>query len=228
MQWVIRPMSDEHHDFRGYAGQVAGGEWRAGDEVVVLPSGLRTTSRRSRPMTGRSTSPSPASRSSSGSPTRWTSRAATCSAARATSRSPRAAGGERVLDERAPVQTGARLAVKHTTRWARAILDEVVSVLDVETPRPLRRRLSRPERHRADPPPPRRAAARRPVRREPHDRRVRPRRRGNERDGRGRHGLRRNGLTFYEHMFYSEAWSTARSRAGARSTASRACPSTGP
>jgi sulfate adenylyltransferase subunit 1 (EFTu-like GTPase family) len=32
-----------------------------------------------------------------------------------------------------PVQTGARLAVKHTTRWARAILDEVASVLDVET-----------------------------------------------------------------------------------------------
>ena len=43
VQWVIRPMSDEHHDYRGYAGQVAGGEWRAGDEVVVLPSGLRTT-----------------------------------------------------------------------------------------------------------------------------------------------------------------------------------------
>jgi len=32
-----------------------------------------------------------------------------------------------------PAQTGARLSVKHTTRWARAILDEVVSVLDVET-----------------------------------------------------------------------------------------------
>ena len=35
-------MSDEHHDYRGYAGQVAGGTWRAGDEVVVLPSGPRT------------------------------------------------------------------------------------------------------------------------------------------------------------------------------------------
>jgi len=29
VQWVIRPMSDEHHDYRGYAGQVAGGVWRA-------------------------------------------------------------------------------------------------------------------------------------------------------------------------------------------------------
>jgi sulfate adenylyltransferase subunit 1 len=42
VQWVIRPMADEHHDYRGYAGQVAGGVWKAGDEVVVLPSGLRS------------------------------------------------------------------------------------------------------------------------------------------------------------------------------------------
>jgi len=42
VQWVIRPMADEHHDYRGYAGQVASGVWRAGDEVVVLPSGRRT------------------------------------------------------------------------------------------------------------------------------------------------------------------------------------------
>jgi sulfate adenylyltransferase large subunit len=42
VQWVIRPMSDEHHDYRGYAGQVAAGVIRAGDEVLVLPSGKRT------------------------------------------------------------------------------------------------------------------------------------------------------------------------------------------
>jgi sulfate adenylyltransferase subunit 1 len=42
VQWVIRPISEEHHDYRGYAGQVAGGVWRAGDEVVVLPSGRRS------------------------------------------------------------------------------------------------------------------------------------------------------------------------------------------
>ena len=42
VQWVIRPMSDEHHDYRGYAGQVASGAFRAGDEVVVLPSGVTT------------------------------------------------------------------------------------------------------------------------------------------------------------------------------------------
>jgi len=42
VQWVIRPGTAEHHDFRGYAGQVAGGVWRAGDDVLTLPSGERT------------------------------------------------------------------------------------------------------------------------------------------------------------------------------------------
>ena len=39
VQWVTRPMSDELHDYRGYAGEVASGVFRKGDEVVVLPSG---------------------------------------------------------------------------------------------------------------------------------------------------------------------------------------------
>ncbi len=40
VQWVVRPQSPEYHDYRGYAGQVAGGVLRTGDEVVVLPSGM--------------------------------------------------------------------------------------------------------------------------------------------------------------------------------------------
>jgi sulfate adenylyltransferase large subunit len=43
VQWVIRPMNTQHHDYRGYAGQVAGGVLRPGDDVVVLPGGQRTT-----------------------------------------------------------------------------------------------------------------------------------------------------------------------------------------
>jgi bifunctional enzyme CysN/CysC len=43
VQWVIRPRSAEGSDYRAYAGQVAGGIVRAGDEVVVLPGGQRTT-----------------------------------------------------------------------------------------------------------------------------------------------------------------------------------------
>ena len=42
VQWVVRPMADSHHDYRGYAGQIAAGDWHPGDEVVVLPSGLRS------------------------------------------------------------------------------------------------------------------------------------------------------------------------------------------
>ncbi|HET7389086.1 MAG TPA: GTP-binding protein [Nocardioidaceae bacterium] len=40
VQYVIRPKSDEFHDYRGYAGRVAGGVIKPGDEVLVLPSGL--------------------------------------------------------------------------------------------------------------------------------------------------------------------------------------------
>ncbi|WP_110208525.1 sulfate adenylyltransferase subunit 1 [Nocardioides daejeonensis] len=40
VQYVVRPKSDEHHDYRGYAGRVAGGVLKKGDEVVVLPSGM--------------------------------------------------------------------------------------------------------------------------------------------------------------------------------------------
>ena len=38
VQYVIRPKTEEYHDFRGYAGKVYGGEIKVGDEVIVLPS----------------------------------------------------------------------------------------------------------------------------------------------------------------------------------------------
>jgi len=40
VQYVIRPQSDEFHDYRGYAGRVASGVFRKGETVKVLPSGL--------------------------------------------------------------------------------------------------------------------------------------------------------------------------------------------
>jgi bifunctional enzyme CysN/CysC len=43
VQYVLRPQTDEFHDYRGYAGTIAGGVLRPGDEVVVLPSGRTTT-----------------------------------------------------------------------------------------------------------------------------------------------------------------------------------------
>ncbi|WP_270889380.1 sulfate adenylyltransferase subunit 1 [Pedococcus sp. 5OH_020] len=43
VQHVIRPQSAQHRDYRGYAGRLASGVVRPGDEVVVLPAGRRTT-----------------------------------------------------------------------------------------------------------------------------------------------------------------------------------------
>ena len=43
VQYVIRPRTPEHLDYRGYAGLVASGTVKVGDEVVVLPAGLRST-----------------------------------------------------------------------------------------------------------------------------------------------------------------------------------------
>jgi bifunctional enzyme CysN/CysC len=134
VQWVIRPMSGEHHDYRGYAGQVAGGEWRAGDEVVVLPSGLRTT------VAAVETHDGPLDVAVQGqsvvvrlSDAIDVSRGdMLCDPADAPVAARELEATVCWMSER-PVQTGARLAVKHTTRWTRAILGEVVSVLDVGT-----------------------------------------------------------------------------------------------
>jgi len=43
VQYVIRPQSDEYHDYRGFAGRVASGVFKPGDKVKVLPSGKEST-----------------------------------------------------------------------------------------------------------------------------------------------------------------------------------------
>ena len=43
VQYVIRPQTDAHRDFRGYAGRIASGVWKPGDKVVALPSGKEST-----------------------------------------------------------------------------------------------------------------------------------------------------------------------------------------
>ncbi len=43
VQTVIRPHSNEYHDFRGYAGQIAGGIMKPGDNVITLPGGFTST-----------------------------------------------------------------------------------------------------------------------------------------------------------------------------------------
>lgn len=43
VQYVLRPMQNAHHDYRGYAGTVVGGVLKPGDDVIVLPSGFTST-----------------------------------------------------------------------------------------------------------------------------------------------------------------------------------------
>ena len=52
VQYVIRPQREEFHDYRGYAGRVAGGVWRAGERVAVLPRGIESTLESIDTMTG--------------------------------------------------------------------------------------------------------------------------------------------------------------------------------
>ena len=87
-----------------------------------------------------------------------------------------------------PLEPRAKLAIKHTTRTVRAIVDELVSVVDIHTledqPAPARLELNdiAPRPAAAE-----RAARGRRLRREPHHRRVHPDRRGDERHRRRRH-----------------------------------------
>jgi sulfate adenylyltransferase subunit 1 len=42
VQWVIRPQTDELHDYRGYAGRILSGNFRKNDKITVLPSGIKS------------------------------------------------------------------------------------------------------------------------------------------------------------------------------------------
>ena len=134
VQWVIRPISDEHHDFRGYAGQVAGGVWRAGDEVIVLPSGRRTS------VASVETADEPLDLAVPGMSV--TIRLADDIDV---SRGDMLADPEqpptvaRELEATVcwmaekPLEPRTKLAIKHTTRTVRAVVDELVSVVDIHT-----------------------------------------------------------------------------------------------
>ncbi len=134
VQWVIRPMSDEYHDYRGYAGQVAGGVWRAGDDVVALPSGRRTR------VAAVETVDGPVEAAVPG-----------MSIVVRLEDDLDLPRGDMLVDpddqpvtareleaticwmSERPLRPGARLGVKHTTRTVRAILDAIDGVVDLDT-----------------------------------------------------------------------------------------------
>jgi sulfate adenylyltransferase large subunit len=135
VQWVIRPMSDDHRDYRGYAGQVAAGVWRPGDEVVVLPSGRRTRVAAVETVDGELDEAVP--------PQSVTIRleddldVARGDMLADPDRPPLVARDLTAdlcwMSER-PLEPRTKLLVKHTTRTARAVVDELVSVIDMHTP----------------------------------------------------------------------------------------------
>ena len=43
VQWVVRPQTEELHDYRGYAGRVSSGSFKVNDKITVLPSGFTST-----------------------------------------------------------------------------------------------------------------------------------------------------------------------------------------
>jgi sulfate adenylyltransferase large subunit len=134
VQWVVRPMADEHHDYRGYSGQVASGSWRAGDEVVVLPSGLRST------VAVVDTVDGPIDEALPGqSVTILLEDDVDVSRGDLLADPAQPPIVARELTARVcwmserPVEERARLLVKHTTRTVTARLDEIVSVVDIHT-----------------------------------------------------------------------------------------------
>jgi len=137
VQWVIRPQNDErHHDYRGYAGQVAAGVLTPGAEVVVLPSG------RSSRIAGIDTFDGPIAEA-------FPPQSVTLLLeddldisrgdliARAGEANPPTVARELEAVvcwmSDTPLRAGGRYALKHTTRAVRAIVEAVDWHLDVET-----------------------------------------------------------------------------------------------
>ena len=133
VQYVIRPRTTEHHDYRGYAGTVAGGVLRVGDEIVVLPSGLSST------ITGIDSADGPVTEAVPGA-------AVTILLADDLSvtrgdmicrphNRPRVVQDHEAmlcwLDSNAQLQTNKLYTLKHTTRSTRAKVSEVRYVLDI-------------------------------------------------------------------------------------------------
>jgi sulfate adenylyltransferase large subunit len=134
VQYVVRPKSDAHHDYRGYAGQVAGGVLKPGDEVVVLPSGMTSTIEAIDMFDQEIGEAFP--------PMSVTVRLADdvdVSRGDMIARVKNAPTPSQDIDAmvcwmtNAPLKPRAKLAIKHTTRMARALVKDLQYRLDVNT-----------------------------------------------------------------------------------------------
>jgi bifunctional enzyme CysN/CysC len=134
VQYVIRPQTDEHHDYRGYAGQVAGGVLKPGDDVLVLPSGRSSKIARIETLDGDVAEAFPPM-----SVTVHLEDDLDVSRGDLICRPHNHPQPTRRIDAsicwmtEEPLRPGARLAIKQTTRSARVIVDELRYKLDVNT-----------------------------------------------------------------------------------------------
>ncbi|MFP2932370.1 sulfate adenylyltransferase subunit 1 [Pyxidicoccus sp. 3LG] len=135
VQSVIRPTSAAHHDYRAYAGQVLGGVLRPDDEVMVLPSGF-TTRIRDLDLAGRPVPqafPPMSVNVSLAEPLDISRGDMLCRPG-----NPPTVGQDLDamvcwMSESTSLQPGARLALKHTTRSARAMVKRLHYRLDIQT-----------------------------------------------------------------------------------------------
>jgi bifunctional enzyme CysN/CysC len=135
VQYVVRPQSYQVIDYRGYAGTVASGVLKPGDRVLVLPSGLEST------IATIETADGPVDEA-------FPPMAVTITLADDLDIS----RGDMIcrphnapavvqdldaqvcwMDETASLATGRRYAIKHTTRWARAVVRDITYRIDVNT-----------------------------------------------------------------------------------------------
>jgi sulfate adenylyltransferase subunit 1 len=135
VQYVIRPQSAGHHDYRGYAGKVEAGTLRVGDAVVVLPSGRAST------VSGIDTFDGPRDVALLGDSVTVlladdvdVSRGDLIATA---DQQPQVVKEFEAsvcwLSDEIPLRAGGRLLLKHTTRSTKAIVADLLSKLDVET-----------------------------------------------------------------------------------------------
>ncbi|WP_086843124.1 sulfate adenylyltransferase subunit 1 [Amycolatopsis kentuckyensis] len=131
VQYVIRPRTPEYPDYRGYAGQIAAGTVRPGDEIVVLPQGIRSRVERI------DTADGPLAEAGAGTSVTLLladdidiSRGDLIAAADAPPRVTDEITGTLCWLSSKPLKPGARVLVKHGTRTVQALVDELHARFD--------------------------------------------------------------------------------------------------
>ena len=135
VQYVIRPRDDRFHDYRGYAGLVASGTYKAGDDVVVLPSGFESK------IASIDTADGPVDEATPPMSVtiRLTDDLDVSRGDMICRPHNRPQVGQDVdamvcwFSERAKLTPGAKYAIKQTSKWARALVKDLHYRLDVNT-----------------------------------------------------------------------------------------------